>query len=125
MNVCVGLPAPGASLRRLVRGSWWLVLSSAALLQACGGGAAEPETATIQKDTFVTAYVELRQAAVDLDPERIDSARAAILTLHGLTQQDMLTFAEVHGADVNFMRGVWDEVEGRLAAIQPDSLSVH
>lgn len=96
-----------------MRGSW-LLLSLAAVLWGCGGGGPTPATTTISKDKFVTTYVKLREAAVAADSAGLDSARAAVLRQTGVTQQDMLAFADVHGRDVAFMKDVWDEVEQRL-----------
>jgi len=103
----------------------WLVLTCVASLQACIARGTDSEGAAIPQDTFVTAYVQLREAALSLPSERVDSAREAILAEHHLSQQDMLTFAEVHGRDVTFMKDVWDEVEQRLNAMTHDSVTVH
>lgn len=105
--------------------SGWLVLTCVASLQACVARGTDSQDAAIPKDTFVTAYVQLREAALSLPPEGVDSAREAILAEHHLSQQDMLTFAEVHGRDVTFMKDVWDEVEQRLNAMTHDSVTVH
>lgn len=96
-----------------------------ASLQACVSRGTDPEGAAIPRDTFVTAYVELREAELNLPTERVDSARAAILAKHRLTDQDMLTFADVHGRDVTFMKDVWDDVEKRLDSMTRDSMNVH
>jgi hypothetical protein len=103
----------------------WVVLACLASLQACVAHGSDAEGDAIPKDTFVLAYVQLREAALNLAPERVDSARAAILAEHHLTQQDLLTFADVHGRDVNLMKDVWDEVEKRLDALTRDSIKVH
>ena len=110
---------------RSCRRAGWVVLACLAALQGCSTRSTDPEGVAIPKDTFVTTYVQLREAALDLPQERIDSARAAILAEHHLTEQDMLTFADVHGRDVVFMKDVWDQVEKRLDAITHDSIRVH
>lgn len=85
---------------------------------ACGGDTSE--AGTIDHETFVATYVELRASALRNDPREItDSARARILEEHGTTEDELLMFAEVHGRDVAYMRDLWDEVEGRLDAIGP------
>lgn len=96
-----------------MRGSW-LLLSLAVVLWGCSGGAPTPATTTISKDKFITTFVKLREAAVTVDSAGLDSARTAVLRQAGVTQQDMLAFAEVHGRDVAFMKDVWNEVEQRL-----------
>jgi hypothetical protein len=94
-----------------------------ACLAGCHGSASGPDADTIDSETFISSYVDLRAATVSLDtPGALDSARTAILARHGVTQQDLLTFADVHGEDATFMRAVWDEVERRLDAARPDSL---
>lgn len=88
---------------------------AAALLVAAGceenGG---PET--ISREVFVETYVALRVA--ELRERRDDGisaeARERVLAEQGVTEEELLTFAEVHGRDVNFMEQVWDEVETRL-----------
>ena len=35
-----------------------------------------------------------------------------------MTEDELLTFAEVHGSDVNFMEQLWDDVENRLEEIR-------
>jgi hypothetical protein len=112
---------------RTVLGSWLLMslMSLAAVLWGCGGGGSTPTSATIDKEKFITTYVQLRQAVVKVDSAGLDSARAAILRRAGVTQQEMLAFADVHGRDVAFMKGVWDEVERRLREQKPDSTRAH
>lgn len=102
----------------------WIVIASSAWLLACGGGGTSPPATTIGKQKFIDTYVELREAAADLDSARLDSARAAILHRNGVTQQDMLTFANVHGPDVVFMKEVWDSVEHRLDKSPPAGVEV-
>ena len=87
---------------------------------ACGGDTSE--AGTIDHETFVATYVELRASALGNDPREItDSARARILGEHGTTEDELLTFADVHGRDVAYMRDLWDEVEERLDAIRPST----
>lgn len=85
---------------------------------ACGGDASE--AGTIDHETFVSTYVDLRASALGNDPREItDTARARILGEHGITEDELLMFAEVHGRDVDYMRDLWDEVEVRLDAMRP------
>jgi len=79
---------------------------------ACGDGATEVSEDTIAPERFVEVYVDLRVAALrrtngQIKPEDRDS----ILSHYSLSEDDLLTFAEIHGADAIFMRGVWDSVE--------------
>jgi len=82
------------------------------VLFGCGGG---PQGDTIDREVFITTYVDLRIAALDTDSARVgESERDAILQQHGVTADDLTTFADVHGADLEYMRDVWAEVELRL-----------
>jgi len=78
--------------------------------------------APIDRDAFVAAYVDLRIAALEADSSVISEAgRAEVLARHGITADDLLEFAELHGRDVEFMREVWNEVELRLDQRRPGS----
>lgn len=79
---------------------------------ACGLGSA-PET--IDRELFIQTYVDLRTAALDTDSQRLANPdRASILDRHGLTEDDLLRFAEVHSSDLDFIRDLWNDVELRL-----------
>lgn len=85
--------------------------AAAVVLPGCG----PEEEATIPRETFVAAYVELRVAALERDDARVpDADRDRILAEHGVTAEDMVAFAEVRGRDPAFMRDVWAEIEERL-----------
>lgn len=67
---------------------------------------------TIERDTFVQTYANLRIAAVETDSGRIAlAARDSILDAFGVTEDDLTLFAEVHAEDLDFMRDVWNDVE--------------
>jgi hypothetical protein len=84
----------------------------AGIAVACGGGTAHD---TIERDAFIATYVDLRIAALETDSGRVAAAdREEILGDHQVTEDDLMEFAEVHGADMEFMRDVWNEVEARL-----------
>lgn len=91
-------------------------------LLACGeGDAAGPEAGLIADEVFVSAYVELRAAALNhADREITDADRQAVLSEAGISEKDLVTFVEVHGRDVAYMRAVWDEVERQLDARKHD-----
>ncbi|MGI9628820.1 MAG: hypothetical protein ACR2QM_18440 [Longimicrobiales bacterium] len=94
-------------------------------LGGCGGDGAGLEEVTISQETFVSTYVALRAASLR-EPNQLptDEDRARILSDHGVTQEDLLFFAEVHGGDVGYIQGVWNEIEERLEALreeEPDS----
>jgi hypothetical protein len=90
----------------------------AVLAAACGGRGADD---VVDREVFIEAYVELRLAALaSEDFEVAPDQRAEILARHGVDQDILLRFAEVHGRDVDFMNEVWSEVERRLEERRPD-----
>jgi len=94
-----------------------------ALLGCGGGGASEPATG-IDAETFVATYVDLRATALSSGEALIsDEERADVLARHGVTEDDLTTFVEARGEDVEVMRDIWDEVERRLDVqrMTPDS----
>ena len=87
---------------------------------ACGDDGRGAEADAIDRDTFVATYVDLRRASLEAGGGAIEAAdRERILQEHGVTEEDLLRFADVHGADVAYMRGVWDEVQARLEPPAP------
>lgn len=93
---------------------WRIAAALVALsaVTACGGSAPED---TIERETFIQAYVDLRVAALDTDSSRLaDADRERVLSAHGISADDLLDFARVHAADLDYMREVWNEVELRL-----------
>ena len=69
----------------------------------------------MDRQVFVDTYVDLRTAALanpggQIRPEQRDS----VLARHGVTEDDLVNFAEVHGRNVEYMAEVWGEVENRL-----------
>lgn len=94
---------------------------------ACSSEAPVRETA-IDRETFISTWIDLREAA--LRSPRGDLAapqRERILAEHGVTPEEMEEFARIRGADADYMRGVWEEVEERMRTnageITPDSIS--
>jgi len=84
----------------------------------CGPGDPDPRiAATIPRETFVQAYVELRVAALRNPEQRLPlQVRQRILDRIGVTEEELLTFAEVWGEDFDYMRGVWGEVDSIMRA---------
>lgn len=69
----------------------------------------------MSREEFVDVYVALRRAG--LQSGRMvapPSERERILAEHATSEDALLEFAEVHGADAAFMKEVWDQVEQRL-----------
>lgn len=66
-------------------------------------------------------YVALRVAALRTESGDLpDSARSRILAERGITERDLLGFVEARGADFDFMRDVWNEIEQRLDSASLD-----
>jgi hypothetical protein len=94
-----------------IPGGWVPFLALLLVVGACGD--AGPET--IQRETFVATYVDLRRAALENPARQITPAkRDEVLSRHGVTEEDLYAFVEAHGRDVDYMAGVWSDVEARL-----------
>ena len=97
-----------------------LALAATSLTTACGGEIAEPHP--IERSVFIQTYVELRTSALSTDEGEIsDSARDAILESNAVSADDLLYFVEVWSENLEFMRGVWDEIEVRMDAVSAQS----
>ena len=71
--------------------------------------------ATIAREVFVQAYVDLRVAALRSLDQRVSAgARSQILDDLGISEEDLLTFVEVWGEDIDLMKGIWSEVDSIL-----------
>ena len=96
---------------------------SAVALLAGGCGTAPEEVMTWQE--FVDVYVGLRTAELRASDAVITEARRdSVLVAHGVTEEDLLAFAERYGDNVTFMEGVWGAVENRMVEVssRPDSV---
>ena len=86
-----------------------LLLAFTLPLWACGEGSPE---GLIDRETFIAIYVELRleagnDVAASIEPTR----KLAVLEKYGVSEQNLLEFAEAHGSDAPFMSELWSEVE--------------
>ena len=93
------------------------------LLSSCGRGTAEPSVETIDRETFVATYVDLRSVALSTTGLEVGSAeRDSVLELNEVSEDDLLLFVEVHGRDAVLMQDLWNEVEVRIQMMLfPDS----
>ena len=92
----------------------------AAAMLAAAGCEGEGPAETISREVFVETYVALRVAELT---ERGDGgisagARERVLAEKGVTEEDLLAFAEVYGPDVTFMERLWEDVERRLEELR-------
>lgn len=89
---------------------------------ACGEST---DAATIERGEFVETYVALRTAALQRGMAAVDEPlRDSVLAEAGVTEEELLTFADVHGGDLEFMRGVWADVSARLDSIRFEPVGV-
>ena len=88
----------------------------AAAAVALAAAGCEPEAPeTIDREVFVQTYVALREAELRSPGAVIpDADRDSILAEKGVSEEDLMTFAEVHGGDPVFMEGVWTEIQNRI-----------
>ena len=85
------------------------------LCWSCGGGATDVPEETPGRPEFIGAYLDLRTAAlISGSPDLGNEVRDSILAVYDVTDQDLLDFIETHGEDVEFMRDLWTEIEGRV-----------
>jgi hypothetical protein len=109
-------------MRALDPVSTYIVLLCAGLAAACGG---RGDDVILDRDTFIATYVDLRKTALTTQTGELDDPlRAEVLARHGVSEEDMTRFVEVHGEDVAFMQGVWDDIEILLDADRPEADSV-
>ncbi len=108
-------PVAARATRALVKSSLlWAAL-------ACAGEQAPEAAGTISRDVFVGTYVELRMAALHSPDGRVSpEAKAEILDGRGITEADLLEYADVHGARVQFMVEVWAEIDDTLRALRTE-----
>jgi len=108
---------PTTMLTRLTRRSLFSVFLLPALLVGCDLGEGVGEEPALDRERFVTVYVELRVAALRRDSQGLtDEERDEILRRYDVTEEMLMDFAERHGEEVSYMRDIWDEVESRLDA---------
>jgi hypothetical protein len=92
-----------------------LLILLSTLLGSWGCSFGESEENTIARETFIDVFFDLRVAALrNSDREITQAQKQSILDTHGVTEEDLLHFAEVRGGDPEFMEGVWAEIRSRL-----------
>lgn len=85
----------------------------------CGGvGDSADDAPVIDRSAFVRTYVALREEALlhggGGQTDLPDSLRTAVLAREGVTEDELIRFAEVRGTDIPYMQEVWAEIEARL-----------
>ena len=117
-NVCTSKSR--SSLYRLTLG---ILLSSL----ACGGSQSNlPEGDLIEPEDFIETYVDLRAAAlITEDGQVTEAGRSEVLDRHGISEEDLISFAQANGEDLIFMQEIWNEIELRLENTRssPDTMN--
>ena len=81
----------------------------------CSGGNAISEE-TIDRETFVATYVDLRRTALSSPGQTLtDTDRERVLRQNAVSEGELIAFAEARGGDASYMLRVWEEVGARLA----------
>ena len=92
-----------------------LILASSMGISCTKDNSGPEKGSTISRETFVEAYVQLRVQALRSPREELPlEERDEILARMGLEDQDLLTFVEIRGREVQFMRKIWEEVDSIL-----------
>lgn len=71
---------------------------------------------TIDREAFIATWIDLRAAAVAAGGTIPPAERDRVLREHGVDEEALVTFVDVHGADPAYMVEVWTEVEERMRA---------
>ena len=96
-------------------------------IAGCAGSGSNPgEGDTISRDTFIRAYFELRMKGLrspQMEISREDRDR--VLNEVGVTEEELLTFVDLWGTDLEMMQGIWENVdslmrEARMADAEDD-----
>lgn len=87
----------------------------AALVAAGCAGSETPAADTMDEDTFVAVFVELRRAAASAPTDQAFARdRDRILAEHGVTEPDLERFIDDHADDVQHLSEVWDRIDRTL-----------
>lgn len=86
----------------------------------------EPDRSTIDAGRFASAMSDLVVARIEILPDSAAyRARAAeILKAHGISEEDLRTFADVHGQNDDLMSGAYARIEARLDSLYPTGQAV-
>ncbi len=78
-----------------------------------------------ERERFISAYVDLRIWSLRMRTTQIgDAVRDSLLSAHDVTEDDLLSFVDTHGTDVEFMRDVWNDIETRISERQEGEATV-
>jgi hypothetical protein len=101
------------------RRKWFLWTALVVAVTACGENDVVPIVeGVIDRETFIATYVDLRAATLAGSELALpDEQRDEVLAGHGVAAEGLEAFVEAYGRDLDYMNGVWSEVESRLEAL--------
>ncbi len=83
---------------------------------ACGGSTPHEVVETIDRETFIEVYVDLRSVALRKTSRRVSAVeRDSVLGMHEVTEESLRFFLEVYHTEADFMRDLWNDVEAHIA----------
>ena len=83
---------------------------------ACGANTPNEVVDTIDRETFIEVYVDLRSVALRKTSRKVNAVeRDSVLTMHEVTEENLRLFLEVYHTEVEFMRDLWNDVEARIS----------
>ena len=91
-----------------------VVVIASIVCWSCSGNTTDVAADTDGREVFMGTYVDLRLATLSSGTTLLGSVRDSILAVYGVTGEELLEFVDTHGEDVEFMRDLWAEIEGRL-----------
>ncbi len=91
------------------------------LVSSCGQ-VSGPTDAEISRESFIATYSDLRLATLaSSDGDMGTATRDSILDANGVSADQLLAFATVHGPDAEYMREIWIAVGARMDGESLDS----
>ena len=113
---------------RLPRFRTIALLAALAVASACSEELAppEPDRPTIDAGRFTSAMSDLAVARIEILPDSAAyrTRAAEILNAHGISEEDLRTFADVHGQNDDLMSGAYARIEARLDSLYPTGQAV-
>ena len=83
---------------------------------ACGTNTPNEMVDTIDRETFIEVYVDLRSVALRKTSRKVNAVeRDSVLAMHEVTEENLRLFLEVYHTEVEFMRDLWNDVEARIS----------
>jgi len=78
----------------------------------------------ISREEYVEVYVDILRAS-DEEPDSIAASKRAqeILDRRGITEEELLGYAEHYAEDPEHLAQVWQEIESRLSEPEPQDSS--